>query len=176
MNTPYDIINSLVREIERNICLHEEVERRGLIWSKCTMCGGMFADDEGGVPEPKEPKCLIIARKYLDDNQPENGLIEIPQFEGFEYVGFSYIEKDDFFVWDIFGNPPVPEQWLNSSWPKDKYHIYKKIEPTPKLVVEPITDTERVNFSLGGDADAWRSVVDLDILIKRLNGKKEGKE
>jgi len=48
-----------------SVCHHDETERRGIIWSECLQCGGMFADDEGGVPKPKEPAVLNNIRAAI---------------------------------------------------------------------------------------------------------------
>jgi ribosomal protein L37AE/L43A len=47
------------------VCHHDETQRRGLIWTECLQCGGMFADDQGGVPAPKEPAVLAVIRAAL---------------------------------------------------------------------------------------------------------------
>jgi ribosomal protein L37AE/L43A len=48
-----------------SVCHHDETQRRGLIWTECLQCGGMFADDQGGVPAPKEPAVLAVIRAAL---------------------------------------------------------------------------------------------------------------
>ena len=52
--------------------------------------------------------------------------IEIPEFEGFEYVRSGRAERGDFIIWDIFGNPSIPEQWQSITATYGRYAIYKK--------------------------------------------------
>ena len=58
---------AVLRRDEKNTCLHEETTRLGSIWIKCTMCGMKWADDEGGMPEQKDPEEWIHLRKAIDD-------------------------------------------------------------------------------------------------------------
>lgn len=60
------LIKSLVGEIERNTCAHEETYRGGAIWEICYSCGQKWADDEGGKPEFKWPECVEEAYKVLE--------------------------------------------------------------------------------------------------------------
>lgn len=60
-----DLLEALkwaVREVERNTCHHEETERLGFIWTRCTMCGKKWADDEGGFVPHRDSTELESAR------------------------------------------------------------------------------------------------------------------
>lgn len=65
------VMESLVQHIERETCLHEETYRGGAIWEICHRCGQKWADDEGGRPEFKYPKCVEDAHAMLDAAQQE---------------------------------------------------------------------------------------------------------
>ena len=59
------MVQELVREVERNTCTHEETHRGGFIWEVCDMCGAKWADDEGGKPEFRWPEVVEKARAML---------------------------------------------------------------------------------------------------------------
>ena len=59
------LVQELVREVERNTCAHEETHRGGFNWEICDMCGAKWADDEGGKPEFKWPDAVEKARAML---------------------------------------------------------------------------------------------------------------
>ena len=59
-----EVIASLVYEVERNICPHDETHRGGQ-WEICDMCGAKWADDRGGKPEFKWPEVVEKARAML---------------------------------------------------------------------------------------------------------------
>lgn len=61
-----DIMAWLVDHIERETCIHEEVERGGAIWTTCTQCKRQWADDEGGFVPYKEPAQMDVARGLID--------------------------------------------------------------------------------------------------------------
>ena len=48
----------------RNVCLHEETHRGGVIWTICDQCGMKWADDEGGVPENAHELPEPVKRAY----------------------------------------------------------------------------------------------------------------
>ena len=60
-----EVIASLVYEVERNICPHEETQRGGQ-WEICDMCGAKWADNRGGKPEFKWPEVVEKARAMLE--------------------------------------------------------------------------------------------------------------
>jgi hypothetical protein len=60
-----DLIASLVREIERNTCTHEETHRGGVIWEICDSCGAQWSDDRNPKPEFQWPDCVEAARTLL---------------------------------------------------------------------------------------------------------------
>ncbi len=60
------LIRDLISEIDRNICRHEDTHRGGFLWTICDACGRKWADDEGGMPEYKEPECVTRAYEILD--------------------------------------------------------------------------------------------------------------
>ena len=59
------LVQELVRELERNTCAHEETHRGGFNWEICDMCGAKWADDKGGKPEFKWPDAVEKARAML---------------------------------------------------------------------------------------------------------------
>jgi hypothetical protein len=59
------VVKDLIREIERQTCAHEETHRAGFLLEICDSCGAKWADDEGGKPEFKWPKCVERARAML---------------------------------------------------------------------------------------------------------------
>ena len=59
------LVQELVREVERSTCAHEETHRGGFNWEICDMCGAKWADDEGGKPEFKWPDAVEKARAML---------------------------------------------------------------------------------------------------------------
>lgn len=69
-NAARQIIEDLLRHIDRETCTHEETYRRGAIWEICTGCGAKWADDRGGKPEFKWPDCVEKARAFLDAAHP----------------------------------------------------------------------------------------------------------
>lgn len=60
-----EALQAVLRFAERNHCTHEETRRLGAIWTECTGCGRKWADDEGGMPECREPDEFIAARAAL---------------------------------------------------------------------------------------------------------------
>ena len=60
------LVQELVREVERKTCTHEETYRGGFMWEICESCGAKWADDEGGKPEFKWPKVVEKARAMLE--------------------------------------------------------------------------------------------------------------
>jgi len=58
-------LEGLINIIERNECRHEETSRGGAIWTICQMCNRQWADNDGGMPEYKEPPELTAAYSVL---------------------------------------------------------------------------------------------------------------
>lgn len=50
-----DALKGLLDRDMRNTCQHEDTNRGGAIWEICSQCGAKWADDEGGIPEWKDP-------------------------------------------------------------------------------------------------------------------------
>lgn len=71
-----DVMQQLVREIERNTCMHEDTHRGGALWEICDRCGASWADDEGGKPQLKWPECVEKARAILAAPQPCVAIVE----------------------------------------------------------------------------------------------------
>lgn len=46
-------------------CDHTSTHRGGFIWTICDDCGGMWADEEGGVPKPELPKEVEAAMSAI---------------------------------------------------------------------------------------------------------------
>ncbi len=62
-----EALRNLLMYCEKNTCIHEETVRLGSNWTKCSMCGTLWADDRGGMPEWKEPQEWTEASKALDN-------------------------------------------------------------------------------------------------------------
>ena len=60
-----DALKGMMQRDERNTCQHENVRRGGVIWTICEDCGSKWADDEGGMPEWRDPKEWIAARAAI---------------------------------------------------------------------------------------------------------------
>lgn len=59
------LIADLLREIDRNVCTHEETVRGGTIWTICTGCNRKWADDAGGFKPHEDSPAVKAAREYL---------------------------------------------------------------------------------------------------------------
>lgn len=60
------VLDDLLRYAERQICMHENTHRGGVLWEICDDCGAKWADDEGGKPKFEWPEEIIAARDYLE--------------------------------------------------------------------------------------------------------------
>ena len=60
-----EALKGMLQRDERNTCQHENVRRGGVIWTICEDCGFKWADDEGGMPEWRDPKEWIAAREAI---------------------------------------------------------------------------------------------------------------
>lgn len=45
-----DAGRALIAQMQRDECLHDETERLGVIWTRCTQCGKKWADDDTNSP------------------------------------------------------------------------------------------------------------------------------
>lgn len=63
------VLEKLVSYAERNECHHENTHRGGIIWTICDDCGGMWADDKGGLKPYCEPAEITNARAALGETQ-----------------------------------------------------------------------------------------------------------
>jgi hypothetical protein len=61
-----DALVGLLRRDEGNTCQHEDTHRGGVLWEICDQCGAMWADDEGGKPEWKDPPEWEAARRAIN--------------------------------------------------------------------------------------------------------------
>lgn len=55
------VMRDLIAEHDKNVCLHEETRRGGLIWTICDHCGRKWADDQGGFQPYEEPAAVTAA-------------------------------------------------------------------------------------------------------------------
>jgi len=62
--------------------------------------------------------------------------INVPDFEGFEFVGFDYVKKGDYYFVENSNKPLMfsipqtePELWVNGERGVYKWLIYRKLEP-----------------------------------------------
>ena len=62
---PVELLKSVLREYDQQVCTHEETYRGGAIWEICSICGTKWADDEGGKPEFKWPDAIEQLRALL---------------------------------------------------------------------------------------------------------------
>lgn len=60
-------MRSLIKEVDSNICQHDETYRSGSVWTICSQCGKEWADDEGGFEPYVEPAWLSKARDILNE-------------------------------------------------------------------------------------------------------------
>lgn len=65
------IIKALLGHIESITCTHQNTHRGGVLWEICDDCGAQWADDRGGKPLFKWPKCVLDAEKFLSTKNPE---------------------------------------------------------------------------------------------------------
>lgn len=68
----HEALEALVRYVDKQTCSHEETYRGGTMWEICSMCGKMWADDEGGRPEYEDPPEVATARKLIGDTPWED--------------------------------------------------------------------------------------------------------
>ena len=80
-----EALQGMMQRDERNTCQHENVRRGGVIWTICEDCGSKWADDEGGMPEWRDPKEWIAARAAIA--KAEAALTE-PQADADEWIPF----------------------------------------------------------------------------------------
>lgn len=81
-----DALKGMMQRDERNTCQHENVRRGGVIWTICEDCGSKWADDEGGMPEWRDPKEWIAARAAIA--KAEDALAE-PQADEDGWIPWS---------------------------------------------------------------------------------------
>ena len=67
-----EALTYLLSWAERQVCPHDETERRGFIWEYCCGCNAKWADDEGGKPEFEWPKEIEKARAALTQHAKES--------------------------------------------------------------------------------------------------------
>jgi hypothetical protein len=63
-----EALRQCIKEIP--YCEHDYTTRLGAIWTFCEECGGRWADDEGGVPQPQMPKGMAAALALLEGTKP----------------------------------------------------------------------------------------------------------
>ena len=59
-------IQVLLLRDQQNTCTHEETYRGGHIWTICRSCHSKWADDEGGMPEWKDPPAWGKAEQVIE--------------------------------------------------------------------------------------------------------------
>ena len=61
----HKLLADLLKEVDRNICTHEETHRGGAIWTICDHCDKEWADDRGGFKPYVDHPAIAAAREFL---------------------------------------------------------------------------------------------------------------